>query len=143
MEELLAKQAKERKELVVQQTILRKTIANAGKKEKKEIKTKIEELETDLRKLHAAQVLEVGLGASTLKEQVPVKTEEISTKKEPSKQQKRKARKAEEERQMRKEAEEEAKNMPDQKKVEQDAIDKLIGPLNLCIQQVKTPHFNH
>jgi hypothetical protein len=36
---------------------LRETIANAGKKEKKEIKSRIESMETDLKRMHATQIL--------------------------------------------------------------------------------------
>jgi hypothetical protein len=58
------------------------------------------------------------------------------TVKEPSRQQKRKDRKKEEERESRKVAEEEAALMPDLKAQEQEAIDALIGPLNMSIKQV-------
>jgi hypothetical protein len=152
--DILTTQAKEKQDLVKQQTILRKTIANAGKKEKKEIKTRIESMETDLKRMHASQILEFDLGALSLKEKV--KEEQVSSKeseiveesgpsnsimgrqtvKEPSRQQKRKDRKKEEERESRKVAEEEAALMPDLKAQEQEAIDALIGPLNMSIKQV-------
>jgi hypothetical protein len=158
MEDLLAKQAKEKQELVKQQTTLRKTIANAPKKEKKDIKAKIEDMEADLKRTHASQIVESNLGALSIddvvKEEVPTATKDLEigqaqvengsvsmyannkTGKEPSRQQKRKMRKAEEERLMRAEAKAEAALMPDLKAQEQEKIDALLEPLCLSIKQV-------
>lgn len=59
MEALRDKQAKERQELVKQQMALKKTIANAPKKEKKVIKQQIDDMELDLKRVHQEQLLQL------------------------------------------------------------------------------------
>ena len=158
----MANQRRERQELVKQQMSLKKTLASAAKNDKKKIKAQMEELERAMNKKHQDQIADleaavslesVSLGESS---NAPpgiidstVDTDDVPSNnippsiystsgggKGPSRQQKRKAKKAQEERAFREEAEAEAALMPDLKKQEQDAIDLLLAPEKLCIKQV-------
>ncbi|KAJ3416492.1 OTU domain-containing protein 6B [Chytridiales sp. JEL 0842] len=156
-EELLLRHRKEVKELTGKITGLKKQVSKGAgdKKKKQEVNEQIARMEHELSKRHEEELLAFRasklavsdvIAPETTAEEEPVNgdasTSSTTTdepkeqKKKPNRQQARKAKKAAQMEEMRKQAEEEAAGSVDMRKVEDEAIDALIKPLNLRIKQI-------
>ncbi|KAL0143522.1 OTU domain-containing protein 6B-like protein [Mucor lusitanicus] len=158
MDQLLENQKEEQKKLTSKIIALRKGVPKSDKRKKREVASRIADLEYDLKKKHEEEIRvlkakEAGLDPNapepelddgisldrlnelSLEEEEQKKPEETTATTEQQPKRKIEKRNAEMER-IRLEAEKEAENQPDLGVLETEAIRKLVIPMNLRIKQV-------
>ncbi|KAI8647262.1 hypothetical protein BD408DRAFT_408872 [Parasitella parasitica] len=162
MDQLLEKQKEERNKLTAKIIGLRKGVPKSDKRKKREVASRIADLEYDLTKKHEEEIRsfkakEAGLDPNAPEPEMDDgisldRLDELSLADEPKKpvkensvqQPKKKVNKAKlriekrnaEMERIRIQAEEEAENQPDLAALETEAIGKLVIPMNLRIKQV-------
>jgi len=147
-EDMETRHVREKKELAEKVAELKKSIAKADKKKKKEVNAEIARLEGDLNEKHSAELMEQMLDGVTIEEkdqeeEENVKEEEKVEKKQPnesqrvSKAQKRRDKKAEKEVKRREEIEaQEQENLLGARNVEQEKIQGLLAVRGLKLHEV-------